>query len=243
MLDFRRLVRLKARWILLVVVLLAGISVLFYLLCPRPAENEVNVCLHLSDYDNQTMSYLTDLRVKWVRTDWMITSDNSMRNYSQALQDNNINLLAIIDHNTFGQQMPTLEEWERTLTEIVTSEDFRNTDAFEIWNEPNSDAFESFVQPETYYEMLKSAYVIIKNYTAIPVVFAGVSTNLDNWQTYLNTVFAHNDTRDYFDYMGIHFYDGNMTTNLETLEFVKRLTSKPIWLTETGKPVSARPLH
>jgi hypothetical protein len=35
--------------------------------------------------------------------------------------------------------------------------------------------------------------------------------------------------------MGIHFYD-DMQTNLNTLEFVKGLTTKPIWLIETGKP-------
>ncbi len=204
---------------------------------PKPLENEIGVCLHLSDYDNQTISYLIDLKVGWVRTDWEITSEYSISNYSQTLQNNNINLLAIIDHKTFGYKIPSLEEWKKTITELATSEDFRNTDAIEIWNEPNSDAFDSAVEPEVYYEMLKSAYAIIKNYTTIPVVFAGVSPNALNhdWQAYLTTVFAHGDTEDYFDYMGIHLYD-NMTRNLNIVQFVKGLTSKPIWLTETGKP-------
>jgi len=204
---------------------------------PKPLENEVGVCLHLSDYDNQTISYLIDLKVRWVRTDWEITSEYSISNYSQTLQDNNINLLAIIDHKTFGYKTPSLEEWKKTITELSTSEDFRNTDAIEIWNEPNSDAFDSAVEPEVYYEMLKSAYAIIKNYTTIPVVFAGVSPNALNhdWQAYLTTIFAYGDTEDYFDYMGIHLYD-NMTRNLDIVQFVKGLTSKPIWLTETGKP-------
>jgi len=33
----------------------------------------VNVCLHLSDYSNMTISYLKDLKVDWVRTDWIQT--------------------------------------------------------------------------------------------------------------------------------------------------------------------------
>ena len=208
-----------------------GICIVAISFYPKPTGSEVNVCLHLEDTDNQTISFLLDLKVSWVRTDWT-TPDESMRNYSRDLQDNNINLLAIIDHKTFGNQIPSMEEWNRTITELATSEDFRNTDAVEIWNEPNS---ASYVEPKVYYEMLKSAYTIIKNYTTIPVVFAGVSPNVSGWKTYLNTVFAYGDTQNYFDYMGIHLYD-DTTTNLEHLQFVKGLTPKPIWLTETGQP-------
>lgn len=125
-----------------------------------------------------------------------------------------------------------MKQWESNLTEILLSEGFNNTDAVEIWNEPNAAAY---IQPETYFEMLKSSYSIIKNYTSVPVVFAGVSPNIDGWQDYLNTVFAHGDAEDYFDYMGIHFYD-DMETNLDILHFVEGLTTKPVWLTETGKP-------
>ncbi len=232
MLNFRRLSGLKLVWLVVVLILIVGISVITYPYFLEPAENEVNVCLHLSDFGCSTISYLTELGVRWVRTDWEITPDNSMSVYSQNLQDNNINLLAIIDINTFNQTTPTLEEWKRNLTEIVTSEGFNNIDAVEIWNEPNAGAY---IPPETYYEMLKSGYVIIKNYTEIPVVFAGVSPNITGWQDYLNTVFAYGDTEDYFDYMGIHFYD-DMETNLDRLQFVEGLTSKPVWLTETGKP-------
>jgi hypothetical protein len=224
----------KAIWIIVALILLLIIILLTYLYYPRPVKNEVNVCLHLPDYGCSTISYLTELGVEWVRTDWLVTDDDSMRDYSQKLQDNNISLLAIIDINTFSQTTPTLEEWKRTVTEIVISEDFNNTDAVEIWNEPNSVAF---VQPEIYYEMLKGAYTIIKNYTSISVVFAGVSPNVPDWQAYLNAVFSHDDIQNYFDVMGIHLYD-DMATNLNTLEFVENLTTKPMWLTETGQPSS-----
>ena len=212
-------------------ILIVGIFIIAYLYSPQPVVNEVNVCLHLSDYGCSTVSYLKELGVGWVRTDWLVTADSSMRDYSQNLQNSNINLLAIIDINTFNQT-PTLKQWEGNLTQIVLSEGFNNTDAVEIWNEPNAAAY---IQPETYYEMLKSSYSIIKNYTSVPVVFAGVSPNIDGWQDYLNTVFAHDDAEDYFDYMGVHFYD-DTETNLDTLHFVEGLTTKPVWLTETGKP-------
>jgi len=215
---------------LIVAVLVVGFS-----FCPRTIENSVGVCVHIEDFEdfeNQTISHLIDLGVSYVRTDWSIPND-SMRKYSEDLQNNNIKLLAIIDHKTFGYKIPSLEEWNRTITELVTSEDFRYVDAVEIWNEPNAGLFA--LQPEDYYEMLKSAYAIIKNYTKIPVIFAGVSPEVSGWEVYLNTVFALRDTQDNFDFMGIHLY-GNLTYNLHTLQFVKGLTSKPIWLTETGKP-------
>jgi hypothetical protein len=229
--NFRRLSELKTAWVVTVLILIVGVSAVTYSFFLKPTENEVTVCLHLSDYGCSTISHLTELGVGWVRTDWLVTADDSMRDYSQRLQDNNINLLAIININTFSQT-PTLEEWKSNLTEIVQSEGFGNTDAVEVWNEPNSEAY---IPPETYYEMLKSAYAIIKNYTEVPVVFAGVSPNNSSWQDYLSTVFVHGDVEDYFDYMGIHFYD-DIETNLETLHFVEGLTTKPVWLTETGKP-------
>jgi hypothetical protein len=128
-----------------------------------------------------------------------------------------------------GNQI-NLKEWNETVIDIVNSEGFSNTDAVEICNEPNNPDY--LIPPETYYEMLKGAYVIVKNYTRIPVVFAGVSPNFGGWQDYLNGVYAQEDTENYFDYMGIHFYYDDMETNLDVLQFVRGLTSKAIWLTE-----------
>jgi len=231
LLNFRRLTRLKKLWLLIVLLLIIAVFILSYSYYPQPDENGVNVCLHLSDYGCSTISHLTELGVKWVRTDWLMTSDNSMRDYSQNLQDSNINLLAILNMSVFGDQI-SLKDWNETVADIVVSEGFNNTDAVEICNEPNAGAY---IPPETYYEMLKSAYAIIKSYGEIPVVFAGVSPNVFGWQEYLSAVFAYDDIEDYFDCMGIHFY-GDMETNLNTLQFVKNLTHKQIWLTETGKP-------
>jgi hypothetical protein len=216
--------------------ILTTLTAYFFLAKPFNQEEtsniEVNVCLHIWDYSNESISYLKDLNVKWVRTDWVLTSDNLMSDYASTIDENFINLLAIIDINTFDQQNPTLVEWNNTVTNLVSSEDFSSVDAVEIWNEPNAEAY---IPPTTYYEILKSAYVIIKNYTSAEVVFAGVSPNIDGWQNYLNEVFMNGDVENYFDYMGIHMYDVPQT-NLSTLDFIQGLTSKPIWLTETGKP-------
>ena len=214
--------------------LIIGFSTLayYYLETKNPSPIEVNVCLHLSDYNDETISIFDDLRVKWVRTDWIILAN--MRNYSKTLQDNDFNLLTIIDINTFNQKIPTLEEWSKSLTEIALSDGFSYVDAVEIWNEPNVNGT-AYLDPDTYFEMLKSAYLIIKNYTDIDVVFSGVSPNIPYWKEYLLDVFSNNDANDYFDIMGIHLYDDGKT-NINTLNFVKNLTLKPIWVTETGKP-------
>ena len=229
--------RLKAKWIVAGFILIIAISLTYYVSYSmlsdlKPLKGEVNLCLHISDYNNETLFYLKDLNVKWVRTDWVTAPNNLMVEYANTLEENSINLLAIIDTNTFNQQNFTLQEWNDTVTQIVSSTDFSSVDAVEIWNEPNSKAY---IAPETYCQMLKSAYVIIKNYTSIPVVFAGLSPNVEGWKTYLNDVFANEDVESYFDYMGIHLYDGT-STNFATLNFIKELTSKSIWVTETGKP-------
>ena len=224
---------LRTLWKATILILLIGVCVVAYSYYPKPAENEVNICVHLSDYGCSTFSHLTELGVGWVRTDWVVTEDNSMRDCSQNLEDNNINLLAIANMSKFGSQI-VLGEWTEIVIGIVTSEGFSNVDAVEICNEPNNGDY--FIPPETYYEMLKSAYSIVKNYTGIPVVFAGVSPHWDDWKGYLNTVFAHDDVEDYFDFMGIHFYYNHMEKNLDVLQFVDSLTTKPIWVTETGKP-------
>lgn len=91
---------MKGIWIAIGLILIVGIFVIAYSFSPKSVENEVNVCLHLSDYGCSTISYLIELGVKWVRTDWLVTDDSSMRDYSQNLQNNNINLLSIIDINT-----------------------------------------------------------------------------------------------------------------------------------------------
>lgn len=224
----------KRLWVLAIFVLLIVVSAIpyYYFVNKDNSSTEVNVCLHLSDYGCSTISHLNELGVRWVRTDWVTTDENSMRDYSQSLEYNNINLLAIVNVSKFGSEI-SLEEWSDTVEAIVNSEGFNNTDAVEICNEPNNPAY--FVPAETYYEMLKSAYSIIKSYTDIPVVFAGVSPNCGDWKSYLNTVFAHADIEDYFDVMGIHLYD-DMSINVDTLEFVESLSDKPIWVTETGCP-------
>ena len=229
--------RLKEKWILFGCILIIVIILTDYFSYPdtsdlKQLKGEVNLCLHIGDYNKNTLSYLKDLTVKWVRTDWVNTSYNLMADYAKTLQENSINLLAIIDINTFSQNNFTLQEWNSTVTQIVSSKDFSSVDAVEIWNEPNAGAY---INPLTYYEMLKSAYAIIKNYTTDKVVFAGISPNIAGWKTYLCNVFANEDVESYFDYMGIHLYD-DTATNFSTLNFIKELTSKPIWVTETGKP-------
>jgi len=105
---------LKTLWITLALIVLIGVSIIAYTFYPRSSQEKgLNVCLHLSDYNNQTISYLTDLGIAWVRTDWVITYDKSMQTYSQDLRNNNISLLTIMDINNFNHQNFTLEEWSQ----------------------------------------------------------------------------------------------------------------------------------
>ena len=131
---------LRTLWKAIILILLIGILIVAYSYYPRPAENEVNICLHLSEYGCSTISHLAELGVGWVRTDYETAPDSSMSEYSQNLEDNNINLLAIVNMSKFGNQID-LEEWKEIVTDIVTSEGFNNVDAVEICNEPNNDDY------------------------------------------------------------------------------------------------------
>ena len=207
----------------------SGLAV-YYLELKNQSSIEFNVCLHYWDYNNDTLSFFDDLRVKWVRTDWLLIPE--MMNYSKTLQENNKNLLTIIDINTFfPDKNVSLINWKKNVTEIVLSDGFKYVNAVEIWNEPNAEAY---LESDIYFEMLKSAYSIIKNHSDVEVVFAGVSPNVA-WKDYLLDIFSNHDVADFFDVMGIHLYDDS-ETNLETLNFVKNLTNKSIWVTETGCP-------
>lgn len=125
---------MKILWVLSGIILIVLAGAFAYSYYPMVVENEVNVCMHLSDYNNETIGYLKDLNAKSVRTDWLIIPDNSMRDFSLKLQDNGINLLVIVDTNTWNHQDFTLAEWNKTLTQIANSAGLEATDAVEKIN-------------------------------------------------------------------------------------------------------------
>ncbi|MCW4044244.1 MAG: glycosyl hydrolase [Candidatus Bathyarchaeota archaeon] len=189
---------------------------------------EVNVCLHPEDYRSSTLDRLSELKVRWVRMDYQYNeSDVAM----SALKAHNIKILAIIDNRTVNAADLTPELWNNTLYDILDNPIAQEIDAWEIWNEPNGAAY---IPPENYTEMLKSAYQIIKNETGA-LVISGALAPIENWMDYFNAVYNNTEIRFYYDYLGVHLYD-ELSANVATIDTLKGITNKNVWVTEIGRP-------
>jgi hypothetical protein len=196
---------------------------------------KIGVSMHLSDFESQTESAMVDLRLRWVRIDWII---GEMGSFMERMAADRIAVLAIIDHNTLNQQNFTLQDWQANVSAIMASPEARLVGAWEIWNEPNNPSFylgHLDGSAEHYFDILKAAYTTIKATSNTPVVSAGLSPN-DNWERWLNDL-QDLGSKNYSDIQGIHLYYDLASTNLEKVNSI-RAYGQPVWITEIGRPSS-----
>ncbi len=200
---------------------------------------EYGVCIHLNQYDNNTIRLLDNLNVKWVRIDWI---PNEMDSFVNMVKTNDVKILAILDHNTMRQQDFTLLQWQKTLENIMQTETAKKVDAWEIWNEPNMDQFYLGYmdgKPQHYFDMLKIAYQTIKaNSPNATVLVAGLSPYYSSFGTWVKwlTDFSNLSPQNYFDYQGVHLYD-DAETNQYIINQTKTIINiQDIWVTEIGQP-------
>lgn len=193
------------------------------------ANYEINVHIHGEDYNNFTLSHLSDLGVTWVRMDYEKgITEEMMTDLHQA----GYKVLAIIDNRT--APFSTLEEWNNTLLSIVSDPVYQLIDGWEIWNEPNS-IDGAYIDPSDYREMLRCAYGILKNSTEILIISGGLAPH-ENFSTYLNETFKGSDISSYYDYFGLHLYNETIPQNMAYIEEAEKVTGKEIWITEIGRP-------
>lgn len=119
--------------------------------------------------------------------------------------------------------------------------------AWEVWNEPNFDAFFVGADPATYTRLLCAAYPAVKRHDDSPVLFGGLMYNDDKWLTEAYEAGA----RDCFDALATHPYVGpsDAAPDTPSVGAVWRLTHTPamrsvmdewgdtrkrIWVTELG---------
>lgn len=209
--------------VLICVIVVAALAAFVILNTPRM---RINVQIHGEDYNNLTLSHLSDLGVSWVRMDYEIGKTESNMT---ALHDGGYRVLAIIDNRT--APFSTLEDWNNTLLGIVSNPVSQLIDGWEVWNEPNGDAR---IPPSDYGEMLRCAYGILKNSTDGLIISGGLAP-IDNYTTYLNETFSVSDLGIYYDYFGLHLY-GPLDENLALIEEAKAVTGKGVWITEIGRP-------
>jgi putative glycosyl hydrolase len=182
-------------------------------------------------------------------------------------------VLGIIDHVTvrdavllpcgfapgaLSEQRFTLDDWKQLVSCVSTL--FRGKiSAYEIWNEPTVCSsgglcFQGGYQDGTtlhYFEMLKSAFEIIKrnNASAIVVGLGGVQAYVGGAEG--KALLEHDERfsaevaklggRKFVDAISVHAYGWDECSDLiwnsyrTTTAFYHRLWNRPIWITETGQ--------
>jgi len=193
------------------------------------------VCFHAwVEYNSNTKEILSNLGKIWIRSDWKISS--FMISWKNDMKQMGIKVLGIINCATLNWKDFNLTDWEKLVRKVV--KDAPDVDAWEIWNEPNVQKFHLGYMdgtPEHYFDMLKIAYIIIKNETNALVVGPAISsTGLQtDWLQRLVALGA----LDYLDIVSIHLYYDTVSDNKKYLARVRSIISdKPIWVTEIGKP-------
>ena len=174
-----------------------------------------------------------------------------METYVQTMEDNNISILAILDHNTmnstYGENFTRLQ-WQKTVQKIMSTEAAKIVDAWEIWNEPNAKPFKMGYMngtPQNYFDMLKDAHQIIKaaspNATILAAGLSPYTFSNVTWTDWL-TEFTNLSPQKYFDFQGVHLYD-DIERNLNIISETKEIINKDIWITEIGRPSAPSDLN
>jgi len=198
-------------------------------------KTEYGVCLHLYQFNaSTTIQLLKQLNATCIRIDWI---PNQMDEFVETMKENNISILAILDHNTMNQSEFTRIQWRTMVQGIMSTEAAKKVDAWEIWNEPNAEQFYLGYMdgtPQNYFDLLKDASQIIRATSPnATIIAAGLSPN-DTWMNWL-IGFANLSPQRYFDFQGVHLYD-DTETNLNVLSETKEIIGKNLWITEIGKP-------
>lgn len=200
-------------------------------------RTEYGVCLHLHQFKSSTtIQLIKQVNATWIRIDWI---PNQMDEFMEKMKDNNISILAILDHNTMNQSEFTRIQWQTSVQEIMSTEAAKKVDAWEIWNEPNDKQYYLGYMngnPENYFDMLKDAYQIIKDASSnATILSAGLSPHASYaWKVWL-TDFANMFPQRYFDFQGVHLYD-DAETNRDILSEIKDIIGMNLWITEIGRP-------
>ena len=228
---------------IIVSLLMAGVYIGTFIISNNSSigKTEYGVCIHIYQFNSSTtIQLMNQINATWVRIDWM-PEHEKMNEFVQTMKDNNISILAILDHNTMRKRDFTRLQWQETVQKIMSTEEAKKVDAWEIWNEPNADQFFMGYMngaPQNYFNLLKDAYQIIKTTsTNATIIAAGLSPSNEVsyfWKDWLKE-FANLSPQEFFDFQGVHIYDDN-ETNLNVISETKEIINKDIWITEVGRP-------
>ena len=202
------------------------------------------LCIH---YINQDLGKIfLETGANWIRSDigtlaWASLDQNT--NIYNFAKQNNIKLLGILDYNIVNDNF-TLDDWKDAVKNAVNKYD---CEAYEIWNEPFSKyAMKGYENGTSfhYFDMVKSAYEIIKEIRPNSLVIGG--GGLFNSQIDLALELKKLGIEKYMDAISLHIY-WNIPQWLSYILknyyawYINSIITKyqdifkiPIWITETG---------
>jgi hypothetical protein len=229
---------------------------------PTPQTNTMYSGVLAHNITDTQATYLSESGIKFVRGD--VGHNEAWNTIYQKAKSHNLTLIGTLDHITMNQDNSfTLEDWQRNVTACVN----QYGDAvhvWEIWNEPFNRNFTCGYFDGTaqrYFDLLKSANIIIKGHNESDIVLGlggltlysstdGPDTEIDpSSPTYLqiSIAFAQNVTdlggMQFCDAISLHAYPygnysweyagSNWTSSLATYRTITGLNN--VWITECGQ--------
>lgn len=235
---------------------------LLYQLVPPPTTAQTTSTMRAGvlahNLTDAQAAVLAESGINWIRGDVTSNNDYGWNNIYELAKTYNLSLIGTLDHITMNQQAFNLADWEHTVNASVA--DYGDVvHVWEIWNEPFfEDNYLSCFNgsAEAYFELLKTAYTIIKANDPSDIVlglgglplYSSTDGPPDSNITYVE--YSINFTKqlwsmgaqNYCDAISLHAYPyGNYTKEHaetsfnKTLAFYQNITGKPIWITETGQ--------
>ncbi|MEM3177671.1 MAG: glycosyl hydrolase [Candidatus Micrarchaeaceae archaeon] len=214
-----------------------------------PLPRHLNLTIGICTHGNKSSEILAlSSGVKYMRTD--ISLSQAQENLLDFEHSNyGANYLGILDYATVKGDNWNLSQWNASVAQAVA--DYPWITAWEIWNEPLVSPFQTGYMngsPYNYYEVIKSAYAIIKakEPNATIVCFGGAPIANQYAYYWYAQVWAYGAS-NYCNAISIHAYPqaaGPLNSSgkrewMESLNEYESLTGKPIWITEFGVPSSS----
>lgn len=195
--------------------------------------------VNLVEVPELNIFFLKDLKVGWVRHEFMPDSLDIQHEMVSFLRENGIEILGVISVGSMRNESFDLKGWMKAVRFFV--EEFPEVKVWEIWNECNNFrlGYQNFTA-EHYVNMLLSAQCIIKEYRPrARICFAGFTPYEENipffeecWKL---------GASDYCDLVGFHVYLSGYSKEetRKSLLKVKRIMGlrkrKILWITEFGQ--------
>jgi len=201
------------------------------------------VNIHFDKFDESLAKRISADKITWLRVD--VKFSQPFMNTYRLAEKYKFQLVGILDHETMNYASFTLNDWAEVVKKALKI--YPSIHVWEIWNEPTITQYQVGYMdgtPQHYFDLLKSAYAILKggDSKAFVLGLGGARLYDDADLNFAKQVFALGGG-SYMDAMSIHAYPKRLNvgwtwSNYETqwtqlLSGFKQL-GKPFWVTETG---------